>query len=148
MALVLQLALGALLSVTKNTQGGFTMGFWSYVWLMLWAFFFIAYLLVLFNVVADIFRDTSLSGWARAIWIVFLVFLPALTAIVYLIARGEGLSRRAQRAEESARQRTDAYIRQAAGTGPAQEIAAAKALLADGTLTQSEFDLIKARALS
>lgn len=61
-------------------------------WLMIWAFVFIAYLMVLFQVVADIFADKSLNGWAKAVWVLALVLVPRLTALIYLIVRGKGMT--------------------------------------------------------
>ena len=122
---------------------------WDFLWHFLIIFAWIAYLLVLFQILTDLFwRDHKTSGWVKAIWVVFLIVLPWLTARVYLIARGKGMSERAQAAALAAKQDTDNYIRQAAGRSPAQEIADAKALLDAGTITQAEFDGLKAKALS
>ena len=70
------------------------MDFWDFFWLLVWSFFFIAYLIVLFQIVADLFRDRELSGWWKALWIVFLILLPVLTSLVYLVARGRGMAER------------------------------------------------------
>ncbi len=122
---------------------------WDFLWHFLIIFAWIAYLLVLFQILTDLFwRDHKTSGWVKAVWVVFLIVLPWLTALVYLIARGKGMSERAQAAALAAKQDTDNYIRQAAGRSPAQEIADAKALLDAGTITQAEFDGLKAKALS
>ncbi|MCV7202771.1 hypothetical protein B7435_30950 [Mycolicibacterium peregrinum] len=122
---------------------------WDFLWHFLIIFAWIAYLLVLFQILTDLFwRDHKTSGWVKAVWVVFLIVFPWLTALVYLIARGKGMSERAQAAALAAKQETDAYIKQAAGRSPAQEIADAKALLDAGTITQAEFDGLKAKALS
>ena len=122
---------------------------WDFLWHFLIIFAWIAYLLVLFQILTDLFwRDHKTSGWVKAVWVVFLIVFPWLTALVYLIARGKGMSERAQAAALAAKQETDAYIKQAAGRSPAQEIADAKALLDSGTITQAEFDGLKAKALS
>ena len=122
---------------------------WDFLWHFLIIFAWIAYLLVLFQIVTDLFwRDHKTSGWVKAVWVVFLIVFPWLTALVYLIARGKGMSERAQAAALAAKQDTDAYIREAAGRSPAQEIADAKALLDAGTISQAEFDGLKAKALS
>ena len=122
---------------------------WDFLWHFLIIFAWIAYLLVLFQILTDLFwRDHKTSGWVKAVWVVFLIVFPWLTALVYLIARGKGMSERAQAAALAAKQDTDAYIREAAGRSPAQEIADAKALLDAGTITQAEFDGLKAKALS
>ncbi|WP_029108505.1 SHOCT domain-containing protein [Mycobacterium sp. URHD0025] len=121
---------------------------WDFLWHFLIIFAWIAYLLVLFQILTDLFwRDHKTSGWVKAVWVIFLILLPWLTALVYLIARGQGMSERAQAAALAAKQETDDYIKQAAGRSPAQEIADAKALLDAGTITQAEFDGLKAKAL-
>lgn len=122
--------------------------FWDFLWTGVVIFAFIAYLMILFNILADLFwRDHKTSGVVKAIWVVFLIVLPYLTAIVYLIARGKGMAERAREQALQAKQETDDYIRQAAGRSPAQEIADAKALLDAGTISPGEFDALKAKAL-
>ncbi|MUL84243.1 MULTISPECIES: SHOCT domain-containing protein [unclassified Mycolicibacterium] len=121
---------------------------WDFLWHFLIIFAWIAYLLVLFQILTDLFwRDHKTSGWIKAVWVIFLIALPWLTALVYLIARGKGMSERAQAAALAAKKETDAYIRETAGRSPAQEIADAKALLDAGTISQAEFDGLKAKAL-
>lgn len=122
--------------------------FWNFIWLFFWSFAFIAYLFALFAVISDIFRDHELSGWLKAVWIIFLVFVPFLTVLVYLIARGRSMAERQARSAQQAEAATTEYIRSVAKASPSQEIAKAKELLDAGTLTQSEFDAIKAKALS
>lgn len=126
---------------------------WDFVLLMLWAFFFVAYLMVLFNVIADLFRDRELSGWLKAVWLLFLIFIPAVTALVYVIFRGRGMTERSLAAAERSREATESYIRQVAtapspGPTPAEQIAVAKSLLEDGTISADEFDVLKAKALA
>jgi uncharacterized SAM-binding protein YcdF (DUF218 family) len=109
----------------------------------------VAYLLVLFQILTDLFwRDHQTSGVVKAIWVVFLFLLPWLTAVVYLIARGQGMAMRAREAAAAAKQQTDDYIRQAAGRSPAEEIAHAKQLLEAGTINQAEYDALKTKALA
>ncbi len=122
--------------------------FWDVVWLIIWSFVFVAYLFVLFYILTDLFRDHKLSGWFKALWIIFLIFFPYLTALVYVIARGKGMAERQLAATQQARQQTDAYIRDVAGKSPADHIAEAKALLDNGTITQQEFERLKAKALA
>ena len=124
------------------------MDFWDFFWLLVWSFFFIAYLIVLFQIIADLFRDKDLSGWWKAVWIVFLIFLPILTSLVYLIARGRGMAERQVSAVAQAKQDTDAYIRQVAAASPADQIASAKSLLDAGAITPEEFAQLKAKALA
>ena len=128
---------------------GFWDNLWNIVWLFFWSFAFIAYLFALFAIIGDLFRDHKLSGWWKAVWIIFLIFLPFLTALVYLIARGNGMAERSQKEARQVQAATDQYIRQTAGAAsPADEIAKAKALLDSGTITAQEYDLLKAKALA
>ena len=123
--------------------------FWDLIWWFLWAFVFIAYLFALFAIIGDLFRDHKLSGWWKAVWIIFLIFVPFLTALIYLIARGNGMAERSQKEAKQYQAATDQYIRQTVGAAsPSDEIAKAKALLDSGTLTQGEYDQLKAKALS
>ncbi len=125
------------------------MDFWDFFWLLVWSFFFVAYLMVLFQIAADVIRDDNLGGGIKAVWIICLVFFPVVTALVYLIARGKGMGERHLRAARAAQSQTDDYVRSVAGTQqtPADQIASAKALLDSGTVTQEEFDQLKAKAL-
>lgn len=122
--------------------------FWEIFWWFFWAYVFIAYLMVLFSIVVDIFRDHTMNGWLKAVWVIFLVFLPFITALVYLIARGRGMSERSGREVQQARSAQDDYIRDVAGASSADEIAKAKALLDAGTISQAEFDQLKSKAVS
>ncbi|MCI1675691.1 MAG: PLDc N-terminal domain-containing protein [Ancrocorticia sp.] len=122
--------------------------FWSSFWLIVELFLFIAYLFVLFNIITDIFRDTRLGGVAKAVWIFFLIVFPVLTAIVYLIARGDGIEQRRTEAAMRAQKSMDNYIREAAGSNPSREIAEAEELRRAGVITDSEFEQLKAKALS
>jgi hypothetical protein len=122
--------------------------FWDIVWLILSTFVFVAYLLILFHIVLDLFRDTEVSGFAKALWIIGLIFLPLLTALVYVIARGGGMAERQRAAVQRAKSDTDTYIRSVAGKSPPEQIADAKALLDAGTINQEEFAKLKAKALA
>ena len=121
---------------------------WNTIWFFFWIFAFIAYLMALFSVIGDLFRDHKLSGGFKALWIIGLVFIPFLTVLAYLIFRGKGMSERQRAAQEAAEKGASAYIKELAGTGAADEISKAKALLDSKTITQAEFDAIKARALA
>lgn len=121
---------------------------WSVIWSFFWIFAFIAYLIALFAVIGDLFRDHKLNGWWKALWIVFLVFIPFLTVLVYLIARGPGMRERAEREASQAQEATERYIRTVAHHSPADEITKAKVLLDAGTITAQEFETIKAHALA
>jgi hypothetical protein len=121
--------------------------FWDVIWWFLWAFVFIAYLMALFSIFTDLFRDRNLSGWGKAVWLIFLLFLPLLTALVYVIVRGKGMAERSSTASRQARQDAESYIRDVAGTSPSEEIAKAKELLDSGVISPGEFEHIKTRAL-
>jgi hypothetical protein len=122
--------------------------FWDLLTLLFSAFLFAAYLFVLFQIVTDLFRDGEMGGIAKAVWIVALVFLPMLTAIVYIIARGKGMAARQQASLDRVKSESESYIRQVAGRSPAAEISEAKSLLDAGTVSQAEFERLKAKALS
>ena len=123
--------------------------FWNIFWMFFWTFALCAYLIVLFRIVVDLFQDTSLSGWWKALWVVCLFFLPFLTALIYLVARGSAMAARQAASAERARESTESYIRSVSGgQSPAEEIAKAKALLEAGTISESEFTALKHRALT
>ena len=122
--------------------------FWEILWFSLWAFFFIVYLMALFAIIGDIFRDKDLSGIGKAVWLFFLIFVPFLTALIYLIARGDGMAQRNMALAKENKAATDEYIRSVSSSSPSDEIAKAKSLLDAGTITQQEYEAIKARALS
>ena len=121
--------------------------FWDFIWLILSTFVFVAYLLILFQIVADLFRDSELGGGSKALWLIGLIFVPMLTAIVYVITRGTGMATRQRAAIERSKSEAESYIRQVAGKSPAEQIADAKALLDAGTINQEEFAKLKAKAL-
>jgi hypothetical protein len=124
------------------------MSFWDVVWFIVISFAFIAYLMVLFAILGDLFRDRETSGWVKAVWILALIVVPFLTALVYVIARGHGMTERQLSAAEDARKQQEAYIKQVAGeAGPADQIAKAKAMYEDGTITEDEYKSLKAKAL-
>lgn len=122
--------------------------FWSVIGWMFWFTIFVAYLMALFSILGDIFRDKALKGWAKAVWVIFLVFVPFLTAIVYLIARGNAMSERSAAAYAESKKQADEYIRTVAHTDAATQIEKASQLLASGSITQAEYDQLKARALA
>lgn len=123
------------------------MSFWTAIWDMIWwfltVFVFLAYLMALFTIIGDLFRDRKLGGFAKAIWLLCLVFVPFLTALVYLIVRGGGMGERSAAQNQAAQQATSDYIRSVAGSSPAAEIAQAKQLLDSGAITPEEFGRIK-----
>lgn len=122
--------------------------FADFLWLVIVSFAFVAYLIVLFQIVTDLFRDRHQKGWHKALWIVGLIVFPLLTAVVYLIARGGGMAERQAAQVRKAQDSAETYIREVAGRSPVQEIAEAKALLDAGTLTVEEYERVKAKALA
>ncbi|SEF13111.1 Phospholipase_D-nuclease N-terminal [Arthrobacter alpinus] len=125
------------------------MNFWETLWSIVVFFLFLSYLILLFQIVGDIFRDQTQKGWVKAAWIFFLLVLPLLTALVYLIVRGEGMAQRQVNAVQTAQHEAETYIREVARPlSPAEQIAAAKALLDEGTIDANEFVALKAKALA
>ena len=125
--------------------------FWNIVLWFFWVFAFVAYLFVLISIFGDLFRDRKLSGGWKALWVLFLIFVPFLTALIYLIARGSGMQERSIAEAQKAQEATNAYIKSVAtssAASPSEEISKAAALLAAGTITQAEYDQLKARALA
>ncbi|HEY3406555.1 MAG TPA: SHOCT domain-containing protein [Propionicimonas sp.] len=124
-------------------------GFWDFFWLMLWGYVFIAYLMVLFQVIMDVFRDRSINGWTRVIWLIALFIAPPVTALIYLIARGKGMGERQRQVASDSRAAAEQYVRSIAGaTDPAESIQRAKALLDSGAISAAEYETLKAKALS
>ena len=125
------------------------MDFGDFFWLLIWSFFFVMYLMILFHIIGDLFRDKELSGWWKALWMIALIIVPFLTAFIYLIARGRGMAERQAGEMRQAQEATDSYIQQVAGrSNPTDQIATAKNLLDQGTINQTEFDRLKASALA
>ncbi len=114
-------------------------------------FLFFAWFMCLFWVFGDIFRSKDLGGGAKTIWVFFVIFLPWLGILVYLIARGGGMSQRALEQQAAAHAAQAEYIKSVAGAGggsSADQITSAKSLLDSGAITQAEFDALKAKALA
>jgi hypothetical protein len=125
------------------------MSFWDIIWFIFITYVFFAYLMVLFSIIADVFRDRETGGFGKAIWILALIVLPFLSVIVYLITRGSGMHERADSQMMAAQAQQESYIKSVAGTAsPIDQVAQAKALLDSGAITQAEFDSIKAKALT
>ena len=123
--------------------------FMDVFWSMLVFFLWLAWLLLLFRVFADIFRRHDISGWGKAAWCVFVIVLPFLGVLIYLIANGDEMAKRDVERSQAARAEFDDYVKTVADTGgPAAEIDKAKQLLDSGAITQAEFDSLKAKALA
>jgi len=118
-------------------------------WTMLIFFAFVVWLWILFTVFADIFRRDDISGVVKAIWVIFVIVLPYFGVFVYLIAEHSGMTERSVKAQKEAQSQFDQYVQTAAGkTDPAAQIAKAKAMLDAGTISQTEFDQLKQKALA
>jgi hypothetical protein len=118
-------------------------------WTMLIFFAFVIWIWILITVLIDIFRRHDTSGFAKVLWIIFIIVLPYLGVFVYLIAEHKGMTERAVKQQEAAQSQMDKYVQSvAAQTDPAEQIAKAKGLLDAGTITQVEFDQIKQKALA
>jgi hypothetical protein len=126
------------------------MSFWDIIWFIIVFFAFATYLMVLFSIVADLFRDPEVSGVMKAVWVICLVFFTFITAVVYLIVRGRGMNERAAKKYEEARAAQEDYVRSVAATGPSapEQIAKAKELLDSGAISTEEFASLKAKALA
>jgi hypothetical protein len=129
------------------------MSFWQIVWFIFISFAFIAYLMILFTILTDLFRDHTTSGWMKAVWIVCLIVFPLITSLVYLITKSQGMAERRSHDLQSAREQQEAYIRSVAGSGgagtsPSEQISHAKQLLDTGAITEDEFASLKAKALA
>jgi phospholipase D-like protein len=125
------------------------MSFWDIVWFIFITWAFVAYLMVMFSIIGDIFRDRELSGVGKAVWVIALVFVPFITAVVYLISRGGSMAERSMRASAMQRRQQDDYIREVAGkTSPTDQITQARALLDSGAISQPEYDALKTKALA
>jgi ABC-type multidrug transport system fused ATPase/permease subunit len=122
--------------------------FASVLWSILSAFVFLAYLMVMFQIVVDLFRDPDMGGGSKALWIIGLIFVPIVTALVYIIARGQGMAERQRNAAHKVKAETDEYVRGVAGTAPADQIAKAKSLLDAGAISKEEFLVLKGKALA
>jgi len=111
-------------------------------------FLLFAWIWILISVISDLFRDHELSGVAKAVWVFFLVFLPFLGVLLYLIVRGDGMRDRTIKAQADAKQHFDSYVREQAHTTPADELHKLNELKEKGALSAEEFDKAKAKLLA
>jgi ABC-type multidrug transport system fused ATPase/permease subunit len=112
-------------------------------------FVFAAWLMVLFTIIGDLFRDHAMSGLGKAVWIIFLIFLPFLGTLIYLIARGQGMRERALAQQQEAQKQLDAYVRETAGGGSAaDELTKLAKLHDDKKLSDEEFERAKAKIVA
>jgi predicted PurR-regulated permease PerM len=123
--------------------------FLDLLWSLIIIFFMVAFFFILFQVLVDIFRRDDASGGKKTLWVLFVIFLPFLGVLVYLIANNEGMTARNVREVRQSEQQFESYVKDVAGGGgPADQIGKAKDLLDQGAITQEEFDSIKTKALA
>jgi Phospholipase_D-nuclease N-terminal len=123
--------------------------FLEVLWTMILFFAWLAWIWILVVILSDVFRRRDIGGWSKAVWIVFLIVLPFLGVLVYLIAQHDGMAERGlEQAQTMQKQFDDRVKAVAASEGPAAEIEKAEALLQRGTISQDEFDALKAKALA
>jgi Short C-terminal domain/Phospholipase_D-nuclease N-terminal len=119
------------------------------MWTMFVFFMWFLWFWLLFTVFADLFRRHDVGGWGKAGWAIFVILLPFLGVFIYLIVEGRAMGERSMKQAQQAQTQMDTYVRSVAASGdPTEQIAKAKGLLDSGTITQAEFDQIKAKALA
>ncbi len=119
--------------------------FWTIIIFFTW----VVWIWIMIVILTDVFRRRDISGWVKALWVVFLIILPFLGALIYLIAQHDGMAQRQAEAAKGQKEQMDDYVRSVAGSGgAAAEIDKAKQLLDSGAITQTEFDALKAKALA
>ena len=123
--------------------------FLDILWTMIIFFAWVAWIWILVVILTDVFRRRDIGGWSKAAWVIFQILLPFLGVLVYLIAQHDGMAQRSTEQVEVAQQAFDERVRAAAASeGPAAEIEKADQLLSKGSITQSEFDALKAKAIA
>ncbi len=111
-------------------------------------FLLVAWFWILITIIGDLFRDHEMSGWGKAAWVLVLIVLPFLGTLIYLIARGEGMRERAVKEQADMQKHMDAYIRETAGSSPADELHKLSELKDKGAISDAEFDRAKAKLLA
>ena len=122
---------------------------WDVFVSMFWFMLLFAWIMLLFHIIADIFRDRELSGFAKALWCLFLIFIPWIGALVYLIARGNSMAQRSMQAAQENEAHMRAYVRDAAGTtSAADELAKLAEMRDSGVITPEDYEKAKAKVLA
>ena len=121
--------------------------FLTFLWSLIVIFFMVVYFLILFSIVVDVFRRHDIGGGKKALWLLFILFFPLLGLILYVIVNGHGIAQRQAKDVQKSQAEFDDYVKSVSGGG-AEQIAKAKELLDAGTITQAEFDQLKAKALA
>jgi general stress protein CsbA len=125
--------------------------FLDVLWTMIIFFAWVAYIWMIIVIFGDVFRRRDIGGFAKAAWCVFMIVLPFLGVLIYLIAEHDGMAQRSLERAQTAQQQFDEHVKAVAagdGGGAASEIEKAQQLLENGTISQAEFDAIKAKALA
>jgi type VI protein secretion system component VasK len=123
--------------------------FLTFLWSLIVIFFMVIFFILLFHVIGDLFSRHDASGWKKAAWVIFIIVFPFLGLFVYYITNADGMAQRQMAAMQKAQADTDSYIKSVAAQGdPSEQIGKAKALLDAGTISQAEFDQLKAKALA
>ncbi len=122
--------------------------FLNILWTMIIFFAWVIWIWIMIIILSDLFRRRDTGGWSKAIWVVFLIVLPFLGSLVYLIANHDGMAERSAKQAEGQKAQFDDYVKSVAGGGAAAEIDKAKQLLDSGAITQPEFEALKAKALA
>src|SRR5690242_17174829 len=124
--------------------------FLDVLWTMIIFFAWVIWIWIMVVILTDVFRRRDIGGWAKALWVVFLIVLPFLGALVYLIGQHDGMNERRMKDVQESQQQFDSYVRSVAadGGGAAAQIDQAKKLLDSGAINQAEFDQLKAKALA
>lgn len=117
-------------------------------WTIIIFFFWVIWIWIVIQVLIDVFRRHDIGGFAKALWVIFVVIVPWLGVLVYLIVEHDGMRQRGMKQAQAQRREFDDYVRDTAGGGSAAEIAKAKELLDSGAITQEEFEALKAKALA
>lgn len=126
------------------------MDFWEFLWLIFITYIFVAYLMMLFSIFADIFRARDMGGFKKFLWLFFIIVAIFLGPLMYLIIHGKDMTARQMASAQQAKAQQDAYIRSVSGTSAtaADQIASAKALLDSGAISQAEYEALKTKALA
>jgi NADH:ubiquinone oxidoreductase subunit 6 (subunit J) len=122
--------------------------FLDLLWSLIIIFFFVVYFMMLFSVIVDVFRRHDISGGKKALWLLFILVAPLLGLLIYLIVNSHGIAERQQKDVQKSQAEFDTYVKSVAGSDSADQIAKAKSLLDAGTISQAEFDQLKAKALA
>jgi predicted PurR-regulated permease PerM len=122
--------------------------FLTFLWSLIVIFFMVVYFLILFSIIVDVFRRHDIGGGKKALWLLFIFFFPLLGLLLYVIVNGHGIAQRQARDVQKSQAEFDDYVKSVSGGGGAEQIAKAKELLDTGTITQAEFDQLKAKALA